>query len=187
MRKIHKIEDVMTWNVKASIKPNERLLLYKMIKEHRPEYVLETGSGASTVCILLALRENEFGTLTSIDKPDFDGCRKRGGSNKIRKLWENLKMHYPDWTVHEEDIVEKLPLVVDEIPHIDFFLDDSFHTSEHVFFEFDLIIHKLSKGGIFAMHDVGAAKLQSFVKALDDNPEFESLERVRALKFWRRK
>lgn len=174
----------MQWVIKASIKPEERRRLYDVIKESKPKYVLETGSGASTSVILLALKENGFGHLTSIDKPDMDGVRKRGGSSEIRQHWQDIKTHYSNWTVHDVDIKKRLPLVVNGMPQIDFFLDDSFHTDEHVFWELDLVLPKFRKGSIFAMHDL--SKMPKIVKHMNSRSDFEYMGKVRALGFWRR-
>ena len=165
---MHTLESLKQLNVRASIKFNEREVLYDMVKRCKPEYAVETGSGASTACILLALRENGLGQLTSIDKPDFNGVRKEAGQgDKIRALWKELKTHYPSWVICEEDILQKLPLVVAELPQVDFFFDDSCHTSEHLFAEWEMITDKLHKGSVFGMHDIVGkfgGHMEGFVK-----------------------
>lgn len=55
--------------------------LYSFIRKHKPQYVLECGSGVTTMVMLQALKENGAGTLISMDESDFYG----GTVKKIAK------------------------------------------------------------------------------------------------------
>ena len=55
--------------------------LYSFIRKHKPQYVLECGSGVTTMVMLQALKENGKGTLISMDESDFYG----GTVEKIAK------------------------------------------------------------------------------------------------------
>lgn len=47
--------------------------LYTSIRKRKPQFVLECGSGVTTLVILLALKENEEGRLISMDEDSFFG------------------------------------------------------------------------------------------------------------------
>lgn len=185
------IKEVKQLKVKAGVSPEERQMLYNTIIKYKPEYVVETGSGATTASFLAALEKNNTGQLISIDKPDFTDSRRAPGiGDQIRALWKELKQHYPNWIIHEENIIEKLPLVVEELPQIDFFYHDSLHMSDHVLFELDTVLPKLRVGGIFGTHDVTGKwreQMKDAVKKIDDNDDFECIIEYRASKLWQRK
>lgn len=187
---MYSIEEIKRLEVKSSISSAERQLLYDIVKEYQPRYVVETGSGASTATILAALKANGLGRLISIDKPDFDGARKAPGEgDKIRELWTLLEKEHPSWIIHEANILQKLPDVVAALPQINFFFDDSCHTSEHVFAEWDIVSPKLDVGSIFGMHDIVGKfgkQMKAFVTAMNANSNWKMIKRIRAIGFWKR-
>ena len=186
---MYNIEDIKQDTVKAAISQSEMQLLYDLVKERKPEYVVETGSGKSSAGILAALRENGSGQLISIDRPDQGGRSNKGQTEKIKAYWEEIKIYYPDWTIYDEDILHRLPLVVADLPRIDFFFHDSLHESDHVLWEIKTVLPKMPKGGVVGMHDIGGKwreNMEGVVQAMDVNPDFEFIQRHRITGLWRK-
>lgn len=182
---MYSLKDILQIQITSGIKPSECEWLYEIVKKYKPRFAIETGSGLSTLCILAAMRENGFGELRSIDLPYLEGKRSRNSKgDAVKQLWCDIRKHYKTWVVYEQDIEVALPQVVQNLPQVDFFFNDSRHTSEHVLFESNIVIPKMVKGSVFGMHDVGHPGLQQFVNILRSNREFEYIGRCRHLAFW---
>lgn len=181
------LQDVLSYEVCGGITEKERQVLYDVVRCCKPEIVVETGSGASTLCILLALQHNHKGVLYSLDCPGFEPHELRTTEKQapeVRQLWKIISQHYCNWQIYDADIVATLPLVVNDLPKVDFFFHDSRHTSEHASYEYEIVEHKMKNGSIFGMHDVGRKCYVNFEHVLRRRKDLISIKRVAHIEFW---
>jgi len=120
------------------------LLLYELVLESRPDYVLEIGTGQcqSTRTILGALSDNKKGKLVSID------LRNRSG-----KITDDLKpyFHQVVGNSHESDVFEVVKKQFDK--PIDILFIDGDHKYEGAKKDFEMYVPLVKKGGLIIMHD----------------------------------
>lgn len=150
------------------------MILYTIIRLLKPENVLETGvaSGISSAYILTALKDNRKGKLISIDLPyevdkDYpsDYMKEEGRAfipkNKTSGwlIPEELKNR---WQYLLGKSSEKLPEILKDILSVDFFLHDSEHNYQNMFWEYETIWPFLKEGGLLLSHDI------NWNKAFDD-------------------
>jgi len=121
-----------------------RLALYHIVKKIKPEIIIETGSGLSSIMMLQALHENQRGVLYSID---IDPNSK----NQEDFLPKHLKKH---WKLMIGDSKKKLPKLLTEVDKIQMFLHDSLHSYEHMMFEFQTVWPAIEKNGLLTSHDI---------------------------------
>jgi len=178
--------DIRKLQIPAGIVPSECDYLYRVVRKYKPTYIVETGSGASSISFLLGLADLGSGILISIDQPNFDGCRKERDIEEVERLWQQIREHYPEWVIYNENIITRLPLVTRDLPRIDLFFHDSNHTSEHVFYEFKTVVPHMNKGALFGMHDIRHDKLQQFITTINANKNFRYIGKCRQLGFWRK-
>lgn len=142
---------------------------YALIRHLQPDTVVETGvcNGISTLCILLALNENNDGRLYSVDYPYYadellDDFRQKtfdeyGGAaiprgkepgwiipDQLRERWELL--------IDKSQV--QLPELRQQIDGIDMFVHDSEHSLPCMLFEFELAWEWLNPGGILVADDI---------------------------------
>lgn len=124
--------------------------LYTITRFLSPEKVIETGvfHGHSSLAILLAMKENNKGTLYSIDLPS-------------SALPQNKKPGWivpPDlrgrWDLRLGRSCDLLPTLIKEIGKIDVFLHDSEHTYKNMYFEYETTWACIKKGGLLLSHDI---------------------------------
>lgn len=137
---------------------------YAVIREYKPEVLVETGVGAggTSMFILKALHANNKGKLYSIDLPGFD-------RNFYPQIGKGYHIHVPNgwepgWLVPAElksrwvltlgDSKLELPILLNKLKSIDFFLHDSLHTYEHMMFEYCLAYMYLRDGAYLMSDDV---------------------------------
>lgn len=150
------------------------MILYTIIRLLKPENVLETGvaSGISSAYILTALKDNQKGKLISIDLPyevdkdypsDYMKEKERAFIPKNKTSgWlipEELKNR---WQYLLGKSSEKLPEILKDISSVDFFLHDSEHSYQNMFWEYETIWPFLKEGGLLLSHDI------NWNKAFDD-------------------
>jgi Methyltransferase domain len=131
--------------------------LYALTRLLRPHHVIETGvsSGVSSMHFLLGLRRNRAGTLHSIDLP----LHQRGAT--LRKDeppvalppgrstgWAIPGGVRDGWDLHLGPSQVLLPGLVRQLPRVDLFLHDSYHSPRHLTFELEAVLPKLSPGAI---------------------------------------
>lgn len=146
-----------------------RLLLYMLVRQHRPDIVVETGvsRGLSSAYILCAMQENGKGKLYSIDLPPQVAATTRQEDQPIAYILSDGQTHQnyevgylvPEylkdrWNLILEDAREALPRVMEETGTIDFFYHDSLHTYDHMKFEFETAWPHLREGGLLLSDDV---------------------------------
>lgn len=148
---------------------------YCLIRKRKPQTLIETGvyNGVSTTAILLALEENDSGTLYSIDYSKF--LEPRSGDSQ-EEITTNPDIHYersgpscgdstfvpadkqPGWIIPTEiqdrwelrsgDSRQELPALVSQVEEIDFFVHDSERSTSRMLFEFELVWGHLAQDGI---------------------------------------
>jgi predicted O-methyltransferase YrrM len=138
-------------------------LLYYLVRARRPRICVETGvfDGVSSAVILKALRDNGAGRLHSIDQP----ARQPVPASTDRMHFSTLPSGcepgwlIPDnlrerWRLRVGPSQEVLPLCLEELGAIDFFLHDSLHTRAHMLWEYTTAWPALAAGGLLVSDDV---------------------------------
>jgi predicted O-methyltransferase YrrM len=130
----------------------------------RPKLIIETGvgHGFSTGAILLALHENNHGTLVSIEKegvvssaelgedPDYVAMRTRG-----RQPGWIIPAELKDrWQLVSGSTREKLGVTLGTWGEIDIFHHDSDHSYENMSFEFATAWPFIRRGGLLLSDNV---------------------------------
>ncbi len=181
------IETIINLPIISAIFWDEAKFLYDVVKQYKPEFVIETGSGKSSLAILKALQENESGELHSIDLPNLEGQRSfKSNKDTTKKLWKDILNVYPQWDIREKNICTELPLLLQEIPAVDIFFHDSRHTESHIFLEWAMLMAsgKLVKGSLFGMHDRQHHTYKNFIRQLKENPSLKSIGYCHFLEIW---
>src|SRR5712691_10963522 len=147
----------------------EGLRLYAVLRKLRPRVAVETGvcNGVSTAFLLLALAQNGDGELHSIDLPEIAGEDYEPGT-----FWDGKggavipAGKEPGWMVPAQlrdrwrfvlgRSQQELPLLLEQLGTIDFFMHDSEHSEACMRFEFGAAWGALRDGGVLAADDVGA-------------------------------
>jgi predicted O-methyltransferase YrrM len=141
--------------------------LFSVVREFQPEVAVETGvcNGFSTAFMLMALRLNQKGRLYSIDFPEVAGTEYREGT-----FWEGKgrsaipQGSQPGWLIPAElrdrweltlgKSQEKLPELLGRLGQIDFFIHDSEHSYDCMWFEYSQAYQALRRGGLLASDDI---------------------------------
>lgn len=146
----------------------ERILLYVLVRQLRPDAVLETGVyyGGNTAFLLAALHRNRRGRLVSIDLPD-STIRTGGPSTNVARhplvgdtefYDAGLKPGFivPDYLKARWDFVEGNSL--EEIPKrgevFDLYLHDSDHSMGFLTAELAAAFAKLSRNAVLVADDI---------------------------------
>jgi hypothetical protein len=132
-------------NNRATMTPqlddHEAEITYLLIREHRPEHVMELGTfyGWSTTWILSALRDNGTGHLHSYDIVD----------NVLRTVPKELSADR--WTFTQGDIRQNL----DSLPErVDYLFVDAAHNGKFGRWYLDNLFPKMPAGIPVSVHDV---------------------------------
>ena len=133
---------------------DESISLYFLIKNLKPEIVVETGvsDGMSSFIILSALNENGKGKLYSIDLADV-GMPKLYGKEPGWIVDEELRKR---WTLIYGKTSDELPELLEKLKYVDIFLHDSEHSYENMQFEFSLALKYMSENSLLLSDDVRA-------------------------------
>lgn len=126
-------------------------LLYFLVRERRPEIVVETGvaAGWSSAAVLTAMKRNGTGHLWSSDFPYF---RQAGAADEIGLLVA------PDlrerWTLLIDGDEENLPKIMREVARVDMFHFDSDKTYKGRNFALTSIKSKLAEKAVVIFDDI---------------------------------
>lgn len=129
-------------------------LLYGLIREKKPEVVIETGvcNGMSSAVILKALDDNGEGKLYSIDLPVKAGSIEgRTGAvlpPEKESGWVVPKGLRQCWELKLGNTYYELPKLFERIGDVDIFLHDSGHSYETMMFEFGIAWSHLKEEGL---------------------------------------
>jgi predicted O-methyltransferase YrrM len=159
--------------------------LYRLLRELKPSVAVETGvcNGVSTAFLLLALEDNGEGELHSIDLPEVAGEDYAEGTFWDGKGgavippgkepgWMVPPQLRPRWNLVLGRSQEVLPLLLDRVGGVDFFMHDSEHSYECMSFEFRTAWDALRQGGLLVADDVNVnAAWDEFVRDVGREPE----------------
>lgn len=140
--------------------------LYIICRHLQPQNVIETGvaSGASSLTMLTAMKQNGHGTLHSIDLPPTHWALQRPEYGKLDKV--SLPRHKtPGWLVNEDlksfwrltlgDSRIELEQLLNSLKKIQLFYHDAEHTYEAMLWEYKTVWPFLSKHGVLTSDDIG--------------------------------
>jgi Methyltransferase domain len=133
--------------------------LYAIARLGRPRHVLEVGvaSGVSSAYLLRALERNAYGTLHSIDRPQFNG---HGGT---RRRPDTASWVIPDgqssgwavpmslrgrWDLRLGDKKAVIPILADDLPRIDLVVYDVPHSCQDLAREFRTLDRRFARNGV---------------------------------------
>ena len=151
----------------GGMRPEVSMRLYGLVREFKPTILVETGvcNGVSTAVLLAALERNRTGSLYSIDLPEYTDTTYEAGT-----FWEGKqgavipKGNQPGWLIPDQyrarwhlivgRTQDQLPLLLDTLGEIDFFLHDSEHSYECMIFEYQLAWKHLKSGGLLVSDDI---------------------------------
>ncbi len=167
----------------GGMRPEVSMLLYGLVREFKPKILVETSvcNGVSTAVILAALERNNAGSLYSIDLPEYADTNYEEGT-----FWEGKKGavvpkgNLPGWLISDKyrerwhltlgHSQEKLPILLNELDEIDFFIHDSEHSYECMTFEYQQAWRYLKAGGLLVSDDI------SWNSSFDDFSRLHSRE-----------
>ena len=148
---------------------SEGTYLYAVLRELRPRLAVETGvaNGFSTAFLLQALHANGDGHLHSIDLPrevgrdyepgTFHEGEGRAGIPPGSEPGWLIPDHLRDrWTLILGRSQDELPPLLDRVAAIDFFMHDSEHSFDCMWFEFNAAWPHLPPEGILVSDDVNS-------------------------------
>lgn len=123
----------------------EKMILYREIKELKPNVVLETGThrGLTSLYMLHALWENGFGRLYTADPFEW------GAKGNFRKFPE-----LEAFVTHKQI---RGSLMIAEIEGIEFAFIDGFHEKVEVLEEIDALLPRLADGAVVYFHDTNGS------------------------------
>jgi predicted O-methyltransferase YrrM len=126
-------------------------LLYFLVRQHRPEHVVETGvaAGWSSAAILAAMERNASGHLWSSDFPYF---RQADAADEIGVLVPaSLRER---WTLLIDGDEQNLPRIMAEVPRVDLFHYDSDKSISGRRFALATVQPKLAPDGLVIFDDI---------------------------------
>ena len=140
--------------------------LYVMTRILKPKTIIETGvfEGHSSLAFLLALEENNEGSLYSIDlpSPSLPSGKEPGWivPAELRKRWD-LRLGKS---------IDLLPDMLEEVKDVDIFLHDSDHSYENMYWEYRTAWPCVRKDGLILSHDVSQnAAFRDFANSVYEN------------------
>jgi predicted O-methyltransferase YrrM len=157
----------------------EGLYLYTVVRARRPRVSVETGvaNGFSTAFLLQALHANGDGHLHSIDLPReagrdyepgtfYEGLGRAGIPPGEQPGWLIPDALRERWTLILGRSQEELPPLLERLGTLDFFMHDSEHSFECMWFEFNAAWPRLRDGGVLVSDDVNST--EAFARFADE-------------------
>lgn len=154
----------------GSVEQMYGLMLYGAMRTHRPQVVVElgTGRGYSTAWIMLGLAENESGELYTCDLNPSDN-----------PVWNQVGLTPHSLTYFSNDPVSSL---TDKLPaEIDFIFHDAGHSWDEVAHDLMWLLPRLRVGGALVIHDIRHSpqmgeKLVEWFDSRPDEFKYETVE-----------
>jgi methyltransferase family protein len=147
----------------------EGTYLYAVVRELRPRVLVETGvaNGFSTAFLLQALQANGDGHLHSIDLPRevgraydpaafYEGEGRAGIPQGSEPGWLIPAALREPWTLILGRSQDELPPLLERLGTVDFFMHDSEHSFDCMWFEFNEAWPRLGERGVLVADDVNA-------------------------------
>jgi predicted O-methyltransferase YrrM len=150
---------------------SEGTYLYSVIRQLRPKVAVETGvaNGFSTAFLLQALHANGEGDLHSIDLPRevgrdyepgtfYEGEGRAGIPPGSEPGWLIPGPLRDRWTLVLGRSQDQLPPLLERLGTVDFFMHDSEHSLDCMWFEFNAAWPRLREGGVLVADDVNSTE-----------------------------
>ncbi|MGA7861263.1 MAG: class I SAM-dependent methyltransferase [Thermoplasmata archaeon] len=146
------------WRVQAY---NE--ILYAVVRVTRPRVLLETGveHGLSSSYLLAALRDNDLGTLHSIEIGPPGGWQPGPPTpgelpaSEVARIGSAIPPQLRGrWNLHVGSAQDQLPRLLRELGKIDLFFHDSDHSEDHMLWEYRTAWEYLPEGGWLVSDDI---------------------------------
>lgn len=146
------------WRVQAY---NE--ILYAVVRVIRPRVLLETGveHGLSSSYLLAALKDNDLGTLHSIEIAPPGGWQPGPPPpgelppSQVARIGSVIPSQLRTrWNLHVGPAQDQLPRLLRELGKIDLFFHDSDHSEEHMLWEFRTAWKFLPEAGWLVSDDI---------------------------------
>lgn len=143
-----------------------RLCLYAITRELRPTLAIETGvlHGFTSNFILSAMRHNSYGSLISIDLPSYYQQSTTNNDGFLDTLpkdcepgWMIANRNRSHWSCRLGSSQTELQALVEEKivnGNLDFFIHDSEHTYQTMWFELNFAWNHLRTGGILVCDNI---------------------------------
>jgi predicted O-methyltransferase YrrM len=155
--------------------------LYAVVRASKPKIAIETGvlHGLTTAFLLRALEKNGHGKLISIDLPSYpvSGPSNKDGYNAVLPVgkdpgWVVSKArHGKRWDLRLQASTDVLPALGSVADELGFFLHDSDHTFETMWFEMDWAWDRLVDGGVLVCDNIEASTaFYEFARRVDRDP-----------------
>ena len=125
----------------GSVCQEEGLLLYSLVRCYRPEFIIETGCGYSTLYLAQALSDNGMGEMVTLD---FDGF----GLERAKEWLSDALLE----RMCQPILTECLSWLGNNQRKVDFAWLDSCHDYEHVLKEMCLIHPRMSETSGQSLH-----------------------------------
>ena len=147
----------------SNVSTIEANALYELIRQRRPQTVLEVGMafGVSSLAILTALDETGAGSLTSVDPNQLTGEWKGAGLANIRRAGFGDRH-----TLVEQPNYLALPKLFESGMRIDVAYIDGWHTFEYALLDFFFIDKMLALNGVVGFNDAGWPSVHKVIKFL---------------------
>jgi len=148
----------------GAIDRDQAVLLYLLIRLHKPKVVVETGvgQGVSTTFLLKGLHDNGNGQLFSIDLPFYEEGSNWSilPSDEIYPIPKGLRSGWmvPDnlhdrWELLQGNTKDLLGSLLGRLGSVDLFLQDDLHEYRHMLSEFRMVWRYVSEEGMMLSHD----------------------------------
>lgn len=148
--------------------PNYQLFLFELIRDLRPDNILEIGfnAGHSACCFLNAAPGASLVT--------FDICRH----GTEWPAYEELDKYF-DINLIEGDSIEEVPKYLANSPEVyfDLIFIDGNHSGEHPYYDIKNTIDRLNKDGIFIIDDMGTLDVRRAVEKFNWD-DFEEITNI---------
>ncbi len=143
-----------------------RILLYAILRATKPKVAIETGvlHGLTSAFLLRALERNGDGRLISVDLPSYpvEGPSNQDGYNAVlphglQPGWIVAKRHEKRWDLKLDASTNVLPSLGNQADGLGFFLHDSEHTFQTMWFELDWAWERLEENGVLVCDNIEAS------------------------------
>ena len=129
---------------KVAVRPKYGLLLYRLVKYFKPEYILELGTSIGLSSLYMALA-NEEAKITSLE----------GATGLIERAKKNYTaLSVTNITNHTGDFDDLLPALLQTLPTLDLVFFDGNHKKEATLKYFALCLEKANDKTIFIFDDI---------------------------------
>lgn len=157
--------------ITESLEPEEGQLLYNLVRERRPQDIIEVGMerATSTLHLLQGVADNGSGIVVSIDPLQYSHAKGVG----VRHI---QRAGLTDWHKHIEDYSEFiLPQLLKNSCTCDLTFIDSNHRFDQTILECFYLDKMLKIGGVMILHDMWMMSLIAAVSFLQTNLEYRAI------------